>query len=162
MEISHRSKDGGFSLVELLVTVVIIAVLAAIAIPVYNSQRNRAHKSAAQQDARAAVLSLNTGMMGYTDMGSTMGQVGVAGTVGTVTLYTWNLTGSVPSADAFMNSRFSDGTSLSGNFETGPVSAMTGGVVNYCIIVLNNGQKVIANEAGLTSFTGGCNNGTAS
>lgn len=43
-------RDGGFTLVELLVVMLIIGVLAAIAIPVLLTQRGRAHDSATQAD----------------------------------------------------------------------------------------------------------------
>jgi type IV pilus assembly protein PilA len=44
--------DGGFTLVELLVVMVIIAVLAGIAIPTYLNQRTNAEKTAAYSDLR--------------------------------------------------------------------------------------------------------------
>jgi type IV pilus assembly protein PilE len=57
----NMSKAAGFSLVELMVAVAIIGVLAAIAIPSYQSHINKSKEA----EAQAALLSLANAMSQY-------------------------------------------------------------------------------------------------
>jgi type IV pilus assembly protein PilA len=65
-KLRESQQEEGFTLIELLVVVIIIGILAAIAIPVFLAQRERAWRSAAQSDLRNAAVSMETY---YTDEG---------------------------------------------------------------------------------------------
>ena len=58
MMTSERRSDDGFTLIEMATVMVIVAVLAAIAIPQFLQYRDRAWRSAVRSDLSTAALRL--------------------------------------------------------------------------------------------------------
>lgn len=71
MIIRKRMKsEGGFTLVELLVVIIIIGILAAIAIPMYLNQRTKGWQASDKSDLRNAAIAMESY---YTDNATYVG-----------------------------------------------------------------------------------------
>lgn len=83
-----RTREGGFTLIELLVVIIVIAVLAAIAIPVFLNQRQKGYAAQVQsalKDAATAVEAYGadnegdySGLEGEPDLAAALDENGFA------------------------------------------------------------------------------------
>ncbi|MBT8199915.1 MAG: prepilin-type N-terminal cleavage/methylation domain-containing protein [Acidimicrobiia bacterium] len=74
----NRLNEDGFTLIELMVVVLIIAILVAIAIPTFLGQRETAQDRAAQSNLRNALATEKTiyaNDQAYTDVAADLGAV---------------------------------------------------------------------------------------
>ncbi len=90
----NKQKQSGFTIVELLIVVVVIAILAAITIVAYNGIQNRAKESAVQSEVSQLVRKLETTKLTTTEQAypATLAAANIQSTSGNTVNYYVNTT----------------------------------------------------------------------
>ncbi|WP_432511099.1 type II secretion system protein [Kineococcus sp. SYSU DK001] len=142
---SIEDKDQGFTLIELLVVMIIIGILAAIAIPVFLSQRAKARDTATKSDVSTVGKEISSYYVDGT------GSLAIAISSGT---YSLTETPAVAGAAAIATSKVSDGTEV--KTATIVYSDTTNKAGSWCVALTNpNGTKKDWQYSAKTGLTQG-------
>lgn len=139
----------GFSLAEVLVTVTIIGVLTAIAIPVYTNQKRQAVIATLKSDAQVNAGEIVAALSEYTSNGAQAAgfSATTSGATMTITLGTGFAPGSLPPTQSVKVSL------SSGNQLTGALKVSTTG---FCLRATNGSSVVVYDETGLRDGLTAC------
>ncbi len=77
------TKQGGFTLIELLIVIIIIGILAAIAIPMFLNQRDKAKNSAVKEGVHSIQIGVQSWAVDNGDVFPPDAQVRQSASVGT-------------------------------------------------------------------------------
>jgi prepilin-type N-terminal cleavage/methylation domain-containing protein len=154
---SKAARTGGYTMIEVLVTMGVIGVLFTIAYPLYFSQRDTGYIASAQSDSRQIGLDLNTELIGYRSFGDDNGAI------------TLNSEGHLefsPMTGADPYEYGPQATSLV--IAVSPGSTFTGGTYgggttrHWCVSVTNHGKVGVFTDQGMNIDAVACaSDGTA-
>jgi prepilin-type N-terminal cleavage/methylation domain-containing protein len=147
-----KNNIEGLSLIELIVTISLIAVVGAITYPIVRNQITVAHLATAQSDVRNVGLDIAGEVSKYFSFGTTNGTISHNSETDYLEFST--MTDASPIAAGPGTDRvqliLSDNSTLSGSYASGTD-------LKWCIIVTNNTRTAVMDETGLQKGATGCN-----
>ncbi len=121
-KIQDKKREEGFTLIELLVVVLIIGILAAIAIPAFLSQRQRAWEAELTSNVRNTALEIESDAVAD---GGTYELTAAFNTAHTsATAYATTFLGSIPAEETFTYTSAGSSFQLCGQ-DTRPTNTVT-------------------------------------
>ena len=136
-----KSKKG-FTLVELMIVVVIMAILVVVAVPIYNSVTDNARAKTCLDNQRTLISNLNTIIMdkGVTGTGTLTFTTQYASEKPTITLAANDVTSFSAAWSA---------TDITGSFQTIPVCGAQEGVITVTVTAVTGGMPTITTACSL-------------
>lgn len=150
MSVRRRSRRAGFTLTEVLVTVAVLSVVAAVAVPVVTSQRSKSQLATAVNDGASAAIEVAYQLSKNNSAGFTNGTSSPTISHASETL-TIAFPAGASSATKTAPLKLSSGSTLSGALTAGAASPTA-----FCLVVTNGGQKAVYTQDGYQSSAQSC------
>lgn len=145
----RRSHDDGFTLSELLMVVLIIAILASLVVPQFTQSRTRSLMAVARSDANSLALAVEYGLSSITTLATGGATLSYSNEVLTITN-----TGGSPSS-VTVSARLSANSSLD---QSNSANNRVRSASSYCVAVAYNGVSAYQSAQGPTTS---CQNGAS-
>lgn len=145
-----RTREQGLSLAELIVTVAILSILSAIAMPIVFSQTDNAKQAVATSDARGVGLAISGEVSNYYTFGTSGGTIsdGGDGYLHFSSMTNADPVPTGPGTDRVLLN-LSEGSSISGTYGSGTD-------LPWCITITNAESTAVFTNSGIDADATGC------
>lgn len=139
---ARRRSDLGYTLAEVLVVVLVVGLLAALAVPRFLNEQNRAYLSVARSDARSLSVAVSYALADIKNFGAGGASIQLTGTGSNQQLVVTSSAAGVPSITVPV--RLTPGALL----EPGGSNNSATSQANYCVAVNYQGRVAYQNGQG--------------
>jgi prepilin-type N-terminal cleavage/methylation domain-containing protein len=134
--LKNMRRSEGLSLVELIVTIAVLAIVTSIATPIFLSQQSAAHRATAIADGRGWSLAILEATSTVRNLGESGGEISLVGTNVTMSLISPN-----PSSAEVIS--FPVAVSPASSLSSGSAAGQ-----NWCLAVSNNNEVAVFTDQG--------------